>query len=48
MTSVDGQDVARFEVLTEDGGPAINQGLVFFDQGYLEAVHVEKVFHGAL
>ena len=32
VTPVDGQDVARFEVLTEDGGPAINQGLVFFDQ----------------
>tara|TARA_Y100001934_G_scaffold260453_1_gene332709 strand:- start:270 stop:734 length:465 start_codon:yes stop_codon:yes gene_type:complete len=31
VTPVDGQDVARFEVLTEDGGPAINQGLVFFD-----------------
>jgi len=32
VTPVDGQDVARFEVLTEDGGPAINQGLVFFDK----------------
>ncbi|HAE54350.1 MAG TPA: hypothetical protein DEB59_05385 [Acidimicrobiaceae bacterium] len=32
VTPVDGQDVARFEVLTEDGKPAINQGLVFFDQ----------------
>jgi len=33
VTPVDGQNVARFEVLTEDGGPAINQGLVFFDKG---------------
>jgi len=32
VTPVDGQDVARFEVLTEDGGPAINQGLIFFDK----------------
>ena len=32
VTPVGGQDVARFEVLTEDGGPAINQGLVFFDK----------------
>ena len=32
VTPVDGQNVARFEVLTEDGGPAINQGLVFFDK----------------
>jgi|TARA_Y100000590_G_scaffold14862_1_gene17912 acyl dehydratase len=32
VTPVDGQDVTRFEVLTEDGGPAINQGLVFFDK----------------
>lgn len=32
VTPVDDQDVARFEVLTEDGGPAINQGLVFFDR----------------
>ena len=32
VTPVGDQDVARFEVLTEDGGPAINQGLVFFDK----------------
>ena len=32
LTPVDGQDVARFEVLTEDGGPAINQGLIFLDK----------------
>ena len=32
VTPVDGQDVARFEVLAEDGGPAINQGLIFFDK----------------
>jgi len=32
VTPVDGQDVARFEVLTEEGGPAINQGFVFFDK----------------
>ena len=31
VTSVEGQSVARFEVLTEGGGPAINQGLVFFE-----------------
>ena len=31
VTSVEGLSVARFEVLTEGGGPAINQGLVFFE-----------------
>ncbi|MFL2988097.1 MAG: MaoC/PaaZ C-terminal domain-containing protein [Candidatus Poriferisodalaceae bacterium] len=32
VTPVNGQDVARFEVLTEDGGPAIDQGLVFLSK----------------
>jgi len=31
-TTVDGQDIVRFQVLTEEGGPAIDQGLVFLDR----------------
>ena len=31
-TQVGDQEVARFEVLTEEGGPAIDQGLLFLDR----------------
>ena len=31
-TTVDGKDIVRFQVLTEEGGPAIDQGLVFLDR----------------
>ncbi|MDG2024064.1 MAG: MaoC/PaaZ C-terminal domain-containing protein [Actinomycetota bacterium] len=31
-TTVDGQDIVRFQVLTDEGGPAIDQGLVFLDR----------------
>ena len=31
-TTVDEHEVVRFQVLTEDGGPAIDQGLLFLDR----------------
>ena len=31
--TVDEHEVVRFQVLTEEGGPAIDQGLLFLDRG---------------
>jgi acyl dehydratase len=31
-TTVDGQDIVRFQVLTKEGGPAIDHGLLFLDR----------------